>query len=98
MARMIGVRPIVWGDGYETMYRLSKPLADCAPDWRTVFVRNEAGAGRQTVMRGRAYERSDGSWAPVPTGSWIACFSPLSARDLATCNAEIAAVHGNWSA
>lgn len=99
MAQMIGTRATVYGT-FDTMYRLSAPLADCFPDWRNVFVQLRDN-GERAIMRGRAYETEHaGVWAPVPQqqGSWIACFQPLSARDLAMAEAEISAAHGNWSA
>jgi hypothetical protein len=100
MAQMIGTRATVFGT-FDTMYRLSAPLADCYPDWRNVFVQLRDN-GERAIMRARAYETEHaGVWAPVPPqqgSSWIACFQPLSARDLAMADAEIAAAHGNWSA
>lgn len=97
MAQIIGTRATVYGT-VETMYRLSAPLADCYPDWRNVFVQLRDN-GERHIMRGQGYETEQaGIWSAVPRGSWIACFQPLTARDLAMAEAEIAAAHGNWSA
>jgi hypothetical protein len=82
----------------ETMYRLALPLVDHAPDWRNVFVQLRPNGDRR-IMRGRAYETQHaGEWKPIPKGSWTACFSGLTEREIAYCEAEISAVHGNWSA
>lgn len=100
MAQMIGTRACVYG-AIETMYRLSAPLADCYPAWRNVFVQLRDN-GERSIMRARAYETAEaGIWAPIPGQqgpSWIACYQPLTARDLAMVESEIAAAHGNWSA
>lgn len=96
MTQMLGqVRMRLWGET-KTMYRLDTPLQDCAPDWRNVFVSQRDGC--RSIHRAKAYQTADGSWAPVPGHGWIACLSPLSARDLASVESAIAATHGNWSA
>ncbi len=96
MAQLIGTRSTSYG-ATETMYRLSVPLADCAPDWRNVFVQLRDNGDRH-IHRAHGYVSNDGNWYSIPRGSWIACFQPLTARDLALVESEIAAVHGNWSA
>jgi len=79
------------------MYRLSRPLQDVAPECRNVYVQLRED-GERHIWRAAAYQDADGQWRPVPRGSWTACFSTRTARDLALIEAEIAACHGNWSA
>ena len=89
MAATFIARRVTTHGRVETVYRLSRPLEDVSPPWRNVILR-EYPTGARTLSRAAAYERSDGSWAPVPNGSWIACYSPLSERDAAFALAEIA--------
>lgn len=97
MAQIIGMRATVYGT-VETMFRLSVPLADCYPDWRNVFVQLRDN-GERFIHRGWGYQTCEGDWlAVLPGCTWLACCSPLSARDLAMAEAEIAAAVGNWSA
>src|SRR5580704_2324233 len=92
MATIIGTRTTAWS-GTETAYRLSVPLNDCYPPWRNVVVQ-ERPNGERHVMRCKGYERADGSWAAIPPqqGSWIACCNPLTTRDLALVESEVALI------
>ena len=89
MATKLGARTKPDGTT-ETVYRLSAPLLDCWPEWRNVVVQARP-SGERTISRAWAYESADGAWRATPGGgSWVACFSPLSERDNAFAEREIA--------
>ena len=82
------------GGAHQVMYRLGSPLVDVWPAWRNVLV-STAPDGTRTVHRAWAYEGLDTRWLPVPPpGEWIACCSPLTARDLASAEEAIALLTG----
>jgi hypothetical protein len=88
-AEIIGSR--VRNGMMQTLVRLSRPLADQAPDWRTVILLRDPD-GRQTMLLGAAYE-TNGKWVPVPKPhSWIAGFTPLTPRDQAMVEDEMSAL------
>jgi len=82
----IGYRAEPWVT--ETMWRLSEPLADVWPESRNILVQVRPN-GHRSILRGAAYQRADGEWSAVPRGSWVRCFSPLTARDRALVEREI---------
>ena len=91
MAKAIKLAAREWVHNTQTLYRLSAPLQDCWPAWRNVMVNVRHETGERTISRAWAYEKPDGTWAAVPgDSSWLACYCPLTERDLAFVESEIA--------
>ena len=77
-------------DAHEIVYRLTRPLPSYGPDWFTIMVQTRAN-GTRRVHRANSYQKADGTWSVCPgTGSWIACFHPIPAPDMALIESEIA--------
>ena len=90
-AEYLGTRQVHNG-AKQSLYRLSAPLLDVYPESRNVVV-IECVNGDRIILRGKAYKSTSGKWRPIPTsGSWIRCYSSLSARDLAFAQTEIGVV------
>lgn len=84
-ATELGRRP--YWTGEIVMYRLTEPLPDRLPERRNVVIVTEPGR-EPHAMGAAAYERADSSWAPVPRGSWVQCFAPLTAAERALVTRE----------